>query len=140
MTRLTFLVRHKLKNAEFETYARAVSEHGTFPLRLWLQDELIIDESSTSQDEDLTVVALLPDKTAKGKFYMKAGSTLRLRLEYLHHGIGSGASKRKGGEGVGVRVVLAWESVGTPLQTVPPFLLYPSGERIVASPWRFNVG
>lgn len=106
--------------------------------RLWLQDELVIDATSPAQLSGVELLqwATLPDKTVTGKIYMSMGTTLRLRLEYLHHG---DSTARTAGGGGGVRAVLGWESAGTPLQTVPPFVLYPRGEEIVGSPWRFTV-
>lgn len=64
-----------------------------------------------------------------------AGAIVRLRAEYLHHGGATAA----GVTGRPVRVVLEWESAGTPAQAVPTFALYPKGEEIRDSPFDFRV-
>lgn len=99
--------------------------------RLWLRDELIIDTSSTFSS-NLLQPATLPDETVTANSYLTLGDVIRIRAEYVHHGGGGGAGTR------GARVVLGWESAGTPAQAVPPFVLYPVGEDIADSPFRFS--
>ncbi|CAM9699554.1 unnamed protein product, partial [Sphacelaria rigidula] len=106
--------------------------------RLWLQNVLVIDGTSSAQSsgDESAHLATLPDKTITGKFSLVAGATYGLRLEYLHHGDSS--ARVVGGAGR-VRVRLSWESRSIPLQTVPPSVLYPRGGEIIGSPWRYTV-
>ena len=103
------------------------------PYRLWLGGELVIDTSSISSS-NLNEPSWLPDETvAANATSLTAGEVVQLRAEYIHHGGGAGAG------GKAARVVLAWESAGTPRQIVPSFVLYPAAEDIVGSPFRFSV-
>lgn len=94
----------------------------------------MVDTSSTSSS-NLLQPASLPDETATGNAYLTAGEVVCLRAEYIHHGGATGAGVRT----KAVRVVLGWESAGTPAQLIPPFALYPGGEEIVGSPFGFSI-